>query len=88
MWANGWRDSTWNELIQPWDIIVIGGGITGAGVFRSAVAKGTKPFWWMPQISHLARPADPPSSFMEGFATCATNNSMSPVSRCMSANGC
>lgn len=42
MWANGWRDSVWNELQQPWDIIVIGGGITGAGVFRSAVAKGYK----------------------------------------------
>ncbi len=42
MWQKGWRQSVWNELDQEWDIIVIGGGITGAGVFRRAVAEGCK----------------------------------------------
>lgn len=38
----GWRSSVWADLTQPWDIIVIGGGIVGAGVFREAVEAGLK----------------------------------------------
>ena len=37
-----WRESTWRDLDQPWDIIVIGGGITGAGIFNMAAKKGLK----------------------------------------------
>ncbi len=40
MWEKGWREKTWGELDQDWDVIVIGGGITGAGVFRRSVAEG------------------------------------------------
>ena len=36
MWIGNWREQTWSELDQPWDIIVIGGGITGAGILREA----------------------------------------------------
>jgi len=36
MWQTNWRDKTWSELNQPWDVIVIGGGITGAGILRQA----------------------------------------------------
>ena len=32
-----WRDELWSRLDQPWDVIVIGGGITGAGILREAV---------------------------------------------------
>ena len=32
MWQDGWRDLAWNQLDQPWDILSIGGGITGAGL--------------------------------------------------------
>ncbi len=42
MWQKGWRQEVWNDLNQNWDVIVIGGGITGAGVFRRAVAEGYK----------------------------------------------
>lgn len=35
-WKRGWRDSVWAELDQPWDLIIIGGGITGAGILRQA----------------------------------------------------
>lgn len=42
MWEKGWRERTWQQLNQEWDLIVIGGGITGAGVFRRAVAEGFK----------------------------------------------
>lgn len=42
MWERGWREEIWGNLNQTWDILVVGGGITGAGVFRRAVAAGLK----------------------------------------------
>lgn len=35
-WTTGWRDKVWAELDQPWDLVIIGGGITGAGILRQA----------------------------------------------------
>lgn len=35
-WTKGWRDKAWSELDQPWDLIIVGGGITGAGILRQA----------------------------------------------------
>ncbi len=35
-WTKGWRDKVWSELDQPWDVLIIGGGITGAGIVRQA----------------------------------------------------
>jgi glycerol-3-phosphate dehydrogenase len=40
MWDKGWKKQTWSELNREWDILIIGGGITGAGIFRRAVAEG------------------------------------------------
>lgn len=42
IWQNGWRDQVWSVLDTSWDVVVIGGGITGAGVFREAVRAGLK----------------------------------------------
>jgi glycerol-3-phosphate dehydrogenase len=42
MWTTGWRDRTWAQLAGPWDLIVIGGGITGAGILREAVRAGLR----------------------------------------------
>lgn len=42
MWASGWRDSIWNNLDKPWEVIVVGGGITGAGIFRMASQAGLR----------------------------------------------
>ena len=42
MWTQGWRDRVWNRLGRKWDIIVIGGGITGAGILRIASQLGLK----------------------------------------------
>lgn len=42
MWQVGWRDSVWSQLDQDWDLIIVGGGITGAGIFREAVRSGVK----------------------------------------------
>jgi len=42
MLTKSWRKNTWSDLDQQWDIIVIGGGITGAGIFNMAAQKGLK----------------------------------------------
>lgn len=42
MWNYGWRDRVWSALDTEWDLIVIGGGITGAGIFREATRAGLK----------------------------------------------
>ncbi len=34
------RARNWSEIERPWDVIVIGGGIVGAGVFREASRLG------------------------------------------------
>jgi len=36
------RQQIWSLLEQNWDLIVIGGGITGAGIFKRAVSGGLK----------------------------------------------
>ena len=38
--ARDGREATWARLGEPWDLIVIGGGITGAGILREAVKQG------------------------------------------------
>src|SRR5512134_3559231 len=35
-----WRDSLWAGLSRPWDLIIIGGGISGAGILREATRCG------------------------------------------------
>jgi glycerol-3-phosphate dehydrogenase len=42
MWQTNWRDNVWSQLDRPWDIIVIGGGITGAGILRVAAGVGAR----------------------------------------------
>ncbi len=42
MWRKGWREEIWSRIDQSWDLMIIGGGITGAGVLRQAVAAGLR----------------------------------------------
>jgi glycerol-3-phosphate dehydrogenase len=49
MWYTGWRDEIWKSLkageeaqAPLWDVLVVGGGITGAGVLREAVRLGLR----------------------------------------------
>ncbi|MGD2161514.1 MAG: glycerol-3-phosphate dehydrogenase/oxidase [Anaerolineales bacterium] len=42
MWNTDWRDRVWDRLSEPWDIVVVGGGITGAGILREAVRCGMR----------------------------------------------
>jgi glycerol-3-phosphate dehydrogenase len=42
MWEANWRDEVWAQLNQPWDVIVVGGGITGAGILREAARLGLR----------------------------------------------
>jgi glycerol-3-phosphate dehydrogenase len=40
MWDKEWRNKIWQSISGPWDIIIIGGGITGAGILREATRLG------------------------------------------------
>ncbi len=41
MWGQNWRDETWSQISkEPWDLLILGGGITGAGIFREATRLG------------------------------------------------
>jgi glycerol-3-phosphate dehydrogenase len=40
MWDNDWRYKIWESISGPWDILIIGGGITGAGILREATRLG------------------------------------------------
>lgn len=42
MWYGDWRDRIWSQLDTPWDLVVIGGGITGAGIMNEAVKLGLR----------------------------------------------
>ena len=42
MWRKGFRDEIWSRLDQPWDLVIIGGGITGAGILGEAARHGKK----------------------------------------------
>jgi glycerol-3-phosphate dehydrogenase len=40
MWPANWRETWWRDLSRPWDLIVVGGGIVGAGIAREAAQQG------------------------------------------------
>jgi glycerol-3-phosphate dehydrogenase len=41
-WAPGWREAAWEKIGEPWDLIIIGGGITGAGILAVAARCGVR----------------------------------------------
>lgn len=36
LWHGNWRDELWAKLGHPWDMIIVGGGVVGAGILREA----------------------------------------------------
>jgi glycerol-3-phosphate dehydrogenase len=42
MWNEDYRTRIWSQLDQEWDLIIIGGGITGAGILREATLHGQR----------------------------------------------
>ena len=42
MWKSDRRSEIWEQLSRPWDVIVIGGGVTGAGILRQATRRGLR----------------------------------------------
>lgn len=42
MWQPDYRDELWARIAGPWDLLIIGGGITGAGILREATRLGLK----------------------------------------------
>jgi len=43
MFPEGWRRSTLETLKEPFDLIIIGGGITGCGILLDAAQRGLRP---------------------------------------------
>ncbi|MDP2956499.1 MAG: glycerol-3-phosphate dehydrogenase/oxidase [Longimicrobiales bacterium] len=41
-WGLGWRDEAWARLQEPLDLLIVGGGITGAGLLLTAASRGLK----------------------------------------------
>ncbi|MCL4426499.1 MAG: glycerol-3-phosphate dehydrogenase/oxidase [Firmicutes bacterium] len=37
-----WRQESWKRIGGPWDLVIVGGGVTGAGLFRLAVGLGLR----------------------------------------------
>ncbi len=42
MWTKTWRETIWAQIRRPWDILIIGGGITGAGILRETTRLGLR----------------------------------------------
>ncbi|MFI5142632.1 MAG: glycerol-3-phosphate dehydrogenase/oxidase [Thermoanaerobaculales bacterium] len=40
MFLSGWREQAWQRLHDPLDVLVVGGGITGAGILHDAALRG------------------------------------------------
>lgn len=41
-WMPSWRENTWDKVDQKWDLIIIGGGISGAGILAVAARSGLR----------------------------------------------
>lgn len=41
-WGAGWRERAWDRLGGGWDVLVVGGGITGAGFLLEAARRGLR----------------------------------------------
>src|ERR687886_905281 len=42
VWTDDWRERVWATIEQPWDLVIIGGGITGAGILHDATHAGLR----------------------------------------------
>ncbi|MFZ6750857.1 FAD-dependent oxidoreductase [Undibacterium sp. Ren11W] len=42
LWQDGWRQQIPAQLAQQWDLVIVGGGITGAGILLEAARRGLK----------------------------------------------
>ncbi len=40
MWTKNWREKIWQNIEREWDLVIVGGGITGAGILREATRLG------------------------------------------------
>ena len=41
-WPHDWREQRWAAIGGPWDVLIVGGGITGAGILRAAAREGLR----------------------------------------------
>ena len=40
MWTTNSRETNWSQLDRQWDVLIVGGGITGAGILRETSRLG------------------------------------------------
>jgi cation diffusion facilitator CzcD-associated flavoprotein CzcO len=70
-WNAAWRQQILPTLAEEtWDLIVIGGGISGAGILREAARRGWRCLLLEQRDLPGAPPADPRKWFM---AVCVTS---------------
>ena len=41
-WNANWREQAWKSLDGQWDLLIVGGGITGAGILHEAARLGLR----------------------------------------------
>jgi glycerol-3-phosphate dehydrogenase len=41
-WNANWREQAWGSLSETWDLLIVGGGITGAGILHEAARLGLR----------------------------------------------
>ena len=41
-WNANWREQAWASLDEAWDLLIVGGGITGAGILHEASRLGLR----------------------------------------------
>ena len=41
-WNTNWREQAWQSLDETWDLVIVGGGITGAGLLHEAARLGLR----------------------------------------------
>ena len=60
MFHRQWREQALNSLDQDFDLVIVGGGITGCGVLLDAAQRGLRVLLVSGRTSPAALPPDPP----------------------------
>jgi hypothetical protein len=88
VWSRGWRSAWWLDLGRPVDLVVVGGGIVGAGIAWAAAERGLS-VRLVEQSDFNAGTSSRSSKFVHGGLRYLKNGpAISPVSRSLPASGC
>ena len=59
MWKKDWRSEVFARTAEPWDLIIIGGGITGAGNLLESARMGLRALPFEARDFRAGTPARP-----------------------------